>query len=177
MDDFLRVTALLLFGSPILAAYFLVVAALAPRRVARTQAALEASPGRAFVIGLINLVFLATVGLALLSMGESTGGLLALPGIVCMALLAAGVTLGLAGVVQLVGARLVPGRGLLGRGVAGGLAVSLACALPVLGWFLLLPVVAMLGLGAFVVSYLYTPAARSESAAGVAAGMMRGEPS
>ena len=154
MENLLAVSALLLFGSPVVAAYFLVVAALAPARVARTQAALETSPGRSFVVGLVNLVFLGTLSLALLSLSESTGGLLAVPGVVCVALLSIGVTLGLAGVVQLVGARLAPGRAMLGRGVAGGLAVSLGCALPVLGWFLLLPVLAMLGLGAFVVSYL-----------------------
>jgi hypothetical protein len=56
-------------------------------------------------------------------------------------------------VVQLVGERLLPERGHYARVAVGAVAVGLGCALPVAGWFGLLPYVLCLGLGAFAVSF------------------------
>jgi hypothetical protein len=80
---------------------------------------------------------------------------LVVPGTVVLALLIIGLGFGLTGMVLLVGERLAPAHGPTARTVWGALALSLACATPVVGWWALLPYAAVTGLGAFVLSYLY----------------------
>ncbi len=151
-----RLIAALVLGSLSLVAFFLVVSALFPDRVARTRASAENTPGRSFVIGLVNLIFFGAVSLASFALNErGGGGLLAIPGLVALALLCIGVVFGLAGLAGLVGERLAPSQPAVGRTVCGVLALAWAGATPFAGWFLLLPYVSALGLGAFVLSFFY----------------------
>jgi hypothetical protein len=165
MNDVLGLSAAVVLGSLTLTAFFLVVTVLFPRRVARTQRMAAGSPGRAFGVGLINLVFLAAVAFVFFALAGNTGvRFLALSGTVVLGLLLIGLSFGLAGMVQLVGERLAPAQGPTARSMWGALALSLACATPVVGWFALLPYAAITGLGAFVLSYLYG-STRSEASA------------
>jgi hypothetical protein len=59
-------------------------------------------------------------------------------------------TFGLAAVVGLTGERIAPQRSGLARIVLGTVVLSLGCLTPVVGWFGLLPYVACLGVGGFV---------------------------
>ncbi len=69
--------------------------------------------------------------------------------------------LGLAGAVKLIGERLLPERSHHQQMVWGGLATVLGCLTPFIGWFGLFPYVALLGFGAFILSW-FRPAGRTE---------------
>ncbi|GEM_PF-607565 len=134
-----------------LAALLLVLTSLLPDLSRGSQAALTRFPRRAFLIGLVNYLFLGGISLALFQLeGEITDviGLLLL-------LILAGVTLlGLTGTVALLGERLAglssgtvsPAQQL----IRGALAFVLAGLFPVLGWFVLTPVLLLLSFGSAV---------------------------
>jgi hypothetical protein len=154
MTDLTRAAALLLVSSLVLVAFFVTLAALFPERLQRCRSQAARVPGRAFLLGLVNGVFVAAIILALLAVADWTGvQLLALPALLLLALLAGAASLGAGGVVQLVGERLLPERGPVLRQAAGALSVALACATPYLGWFGLLPYITLLGLGSFILSF------------------------
>jgi hypothetical protein len=142
-----------------LVAFFAVIRALFPNRVARTEAAIDAVPGRSFTVGLVNLVFFGAVMLVLFSLAERFhGGGLRLLGVIFLAALSIGVSFGLAGVVQIIGARIKDQAEGLVRTAWGSVLLALACALPFVGWFGLLPFAASLGLGGFILSFFSPPA-------------------
>lgn len=154
MSDITRLIAVALFGAATLAAFFVVLAALFPDRVARTRAAAGRAPGRSFFIGLVNAAFFLALILALQAIGEATGlQLFGIPAVLLLALLSIAALFGLGGVVQLVGERLLPERSHYLRLAAGAVTLGLGCALPFAGWFGLLPYVTVLGLGAFALSF------------------------
>lgn len=156
--DLVRVAALLIYGSLALAAFFVVLPALFPRRISRTQAIAEAMPVRAFVVGLVNLIFGTAVVLALLALAQWTAvQLFGLPALAVLAVMAVSVALGLTGVVQLIGMRLLPERPGPRRTALAALGLSWACTVPFLGWFGLLPFAAALGLGAFILTFFTQP--------------------
>ena len=156
--DILRLAALLVYGSLALVAFFVVLLALFPRRLGRTQAIAEAMPVRAFVVGLVNLIFASAVVLALLALGQWTGiQLFGLPALAVLAVMTAAVAFGLGGVVQLIGLRLLPERPGPRRTAAAALALGWACTVPFIGWFGLLPFVAALGTGAFILTFFTQP--------------------
>jgi hypothetical protein len=153
MMQLLQLTALLVFGSLTLTAFFVVLVALFPRRLARTRAVAEAMPGRSMLVGAINLIFFSAVVIALVALNQWTGArLFVLPALAVLAVLLVAATFGLGGVVQLVGERLLPQSSGMRRTVLGTLTLGWACALPFLGWFGLLPLVVAFGLGAFILS-------------------------
>jgi hypothetical protein len=156
MMELVQLTAALVIGSVMISAFFLVLAALFPNRVARAQAA-AAMPGRSAVVGLVNWIFFAAVVMALLSLAQWTGiQFFAVPALVIMAAVLLAAIFGLAGVVELIGARLLVNSSSVRRTGLGALALGWACALPFVGWFALLPYVLALGLGAFILSLLVT---------------------
>ena len=70
MPDILRLFLVIILLTIGLVAYFLVAGALFPQRVAKTKAGVQSLPGRAFGIGLVNLVFFTVVALVLISVSE-----------------------------------------------------------------------------------------------------------
>jgi hypothetical protein len=163
MNDIFNLAAAVLLGSVVLTAFFLVVGALFPRRVARTHALAGSARGRAFIVGLINFAFFGIVSFMFFVLADNMRlGILAFPGTVVLVLLILGLIFGLAGVVHLVGERLAPDQGPTARALCGALALSLACATPFVGWFVLLPFVGFTGLGAFILSYLHQPTANAD---------------
>ncbi len=157
MDSVIAFPVATLFGSLTLSAFFLVVGALFPGRVARTRAIVDGSPGRAFGIGLVNLLFFSIVSCTFFVLADNMRlPLLALPGTNVLAFIVIGQTFGLAGLVQVIGERLAPTRSAAARTIWGALALCLGCATPIVGWFVLLPFALIMGMGAFVLSFLYT---------------------
>jgi dolichol kinase len=114
-----------------------------------------AAPGRALLIGAVNLLFFGTLALACLGLADSSGvQLLAVPGLALVILMAVALCGGLAAVVEETGARLLPAAdpsSALRRTLLGTTTLTLACALPLVGWFLLLPYLALVGLGACII--------------------------
>lgn len=137
-----------------LAAFFPVLDVFFSRRITRTRRMIEMLPGRSFWLGVANIVFALIVLFALVSLGNALRGagerVLLLIALIILAPLAIGLMLGLAGVVKVVGERLLPEKGALGQMIWATVALTAACGLPFVGWFILLPYICFLGMGAFV---------------------------
>jgi hypothetical protein len=141
-----------------LVAFFAVTAAFFPYRVSRVEGVIQGMPGRSFLVGLVNLIFFGAVMLVFFSLAErfNGGGLRVLGGIFLI-VLSIGVSFGLAGVVQVLGARIRDGAIGLARTAWGTVLLALACGLPFVGWFGLLPYAASLGLGGVILSFFTRP--------------------
>ena len=158
MSDIVRLFLIILLLIAGLAAYFLVVNALFAPRVTRTRSIAQSMPGRSFGIGLVNFLFFAVIALVLFSIAENAGpfirGVLTIPAMIILALLAIALSLGLAGMSNLIGERIFPDLPVWKQTMWGTLCLSLACALPFVGWFLLLPYVGFVGIGAVILGFL-----------------------
>ncbi len=143
-----------------LAALFAAAAALFPVTVEITRRAADDHPGRSFGLGLVNLLFLTGLTLTLLSISQ--GPVLKLLALIVASAGIAALTFGLAAVVGLAGERLAPHRSGLARIVLGTVVLSLGSLTPFVGWFGLLPYVACLGLGGFVLALFRRRTARPE---------------
>jgi hypothetical protein len=163
MSDIVRlllVVILLIIG---LVAYFLVVNALFPQRIAKTKSMIHSMPARSFGIGVVNFVFFVVIAAVLFSAAENAGpflkGILTIPAIVILAALAIVLSIGLAGMSNFVGERIFPAQSPQGdlsawrQTLWGTVCLSLACALPFIGWFLLFPYVGFAGIGAVILGY------------------------
>lgn len=121
-----------------LVALLLVTSAVWPRFTSRARDNLETSPGKTFLVGLINYLFLGAITLVTLNSGPAAVIGVALGGILLL-----GTFLGLPAAASLVGTRL---HALREREttrwneiVGGGTALYLSVLLPVVGWFIVLP--------------------------------------
>jgi hypothetical protein len=161
----LIVLALLTLIALCFTGFMLLLAALLPRVVRRSKQALERSPWRAFFIGLANYLFLGGISLVLLNIEPLAWlGLLIAAGLL-------GVTgLGMSGLASLVGERLArlsggqtqlpPLEGGTEGGISplkqliwGSVVLELASLLPLLGWFLLAPILLMVSFGAAILAW------------------------
>ena len=158
MSDIVRLFLIILVLLAGFAAYFLVLNALFAPRVTKIRSIAQSMPGRSFGIGLVNFLFFAVIALVLLSIAENAGpfirGVLTIPAIVILALLAVALSLGLAGMSGMIGERIFPDLSGWKQTLWGTVCLSLACALPFVGWFLLLPYVGFVGIGAVLLGFL-----------------------
>ena len=158
MPDILRFFLVIILLTIGLVAYLLVAGALFPQRVAKTKGVIHSVPGRAFGIGLVNFVFFMVIALVLMSVSEriSNGfmkGIVVIPALLIFALLSIMLSFGLAGSATLLGERILPDLSLWKQTAWGTVCMTLACALPFVGWFLLLPYVGCVGIGAFILGF------------------------
>jgi hypothetical protein len=157
MSDILYLFIFIILMTIGLVAYFLVANALFPLRLVKTKTIVQTMPARSFGIGLVNFVFFAVIVLVLLSVSENTAGLLkailTMPALLILALLAIVLSFGLAGMSNLIGERIFPDVPVWRQILWGTICLSLACALPFVGWFLLLPYVGFVGIGAVILGF------------------------
>jgi hypothetical protein len=149
MADVWKIVFLILGTQAVMVSYWLLAAALFPRALARARTGYDQRTGPLTAIGLVATLPALLVGGALLQGGPHP--LLKLLGAI---LVSAPVALGLAGSAGLcdrIGAGLpgdadarLPWR----RVLRGGIVLSFAFVLPVLGWFVLLPWTLISGVGA-----------------------------
>lgn len=152
MNEAIALLIVMVIAIACLSAFFSAVGIYFPKWVHGARQAATASPGRAFAIGFVNVLFFGVLGLAFLALADSSGmQFLALPGLLVALLLVVALCLGLAGVVEEAGERLSPALVGLRRTLLGTTVIGLACALPFVGWFLLLPYLSMLGLGGLII--------------------------
>ena len=148
MAEGLQLTIIILFSWGTLAALLVLLPALLPARVARAQQVVQNSPGRSFVVGLVNFLFFGLVA-TIFAQGGDIGGLL---GAIILLVLLAITAVGLSALNQIVQARLYPN----GDGVKVGLktAVILIAGglVPLLGWFVVTPILLLIGLGAGIIA-------------------------
>jgi len=165
MGQGLGLLILTLLSSLCLAALFVVLSVFFPRRVEITQQIAESMPARSFLLGLVNFLFFGALVVVFIALNENLGTeLFQYPALVIMVALSAAQTFGLAGVVQLVGARLTPEGSPLRRTIWGAAALILACLTPFVGWFGMLPYAGLLGLGAFIIGYFHREGASTAEA-------------
>lgn len=140
-----------------LAAYFLVFGALFSNRVAKTQQIIQQLPGRSFWVGLVNFLFFGVIVMLLLAISENAENVIRFilipPAVVITAVLAIILSFGLAGMANLVGERIFPDQSAWRKTLWGTVILAFACALPFVGWFLLLPYVSLTGLGSMIVGF------------------------
>ena len=157
MTDILRIFFIVLLLTTTLAAYFLVIGALFANRVAKTQGVITLTPGRSFGLGMVNFLFFGLTAFVLISVADNTGsfvkGVLILPALVILAFLTALLSLGLTGMVNVLGERLFSDMSLSKRNIWSAVILCFACALPFVGWFLLLPYVGFVGIGASILGF------------------------
>ena len=136
-----------------LVAFFVALKALFPNRVERTGVIADQTPGRAFMVGLVNFAFFGAVALAFFGLGNALGvETINVIAVLVLVFPAIGLAMGLAGIVQLVAEQIAPESLGVRRTAWGTLTLILACSLPVFGWFGLLPYAGLLGMGAFILS-------------------------
>ena len=147
MNEILSIILISLAIEVCLVAYLLTMTALFGRRVEQAGQILESSPWRALLAGVLNFLFFGAIILALNAIDIPLTRLLA---VIVLTALVAVVGIGLAGLVNITGRRLSPGAERLKLAAWGTVTLSLACALPLLGWFVLLPGVLLASLGAVI---------------------------
>ena len=158
MSDIVRLLVIIILLLVGLSAYFLVLNALFAPRLTRTRSIAQSMPARSFGIGLVNFLFFSVIAIVLFSIAENAGsfikGVLSIPGIIILALLALALSFGLAGMSNLIGERIFPDLAPWKQTLWGTICLTLACALPFVGWFLLLPYVGCVGIGAVILGFI-----------------------
>jgi hypothetical protein len=171
MADVWKIVFLILGTQAVMVSYWLLAAALFPEALRRSRASYDQRVGRVTVVGLATAIPSVLIGAALLQQGPHP--LLKLVGAI---LVGAPVALGLvgsAGLCDRVGAGL-PGdadaRFPWRRVFRGGIVLSFAFVLPVIGWFVLLPWTLVSGVGASLGSIRQARVAARQPAAATAPG-------
>ena len=157
MTDILRIFFIVILLTITLAAYFLVIGVLFTSRVTKTQSIINQTPGRAFGLGFVNFFFFGLIAFVMLSLAENAGsfvkGVLTIPALLILAFLSVLLSLGLTGMVNVLGERLFPDMASAKRNIWSAVILCFACALPFVGWFLLLPYVGFVGIGASILGF------------------------
>lgn len=133
-------------GALSLVALFVAMGALFPRQIADVKSKSSDMPGRSFLLGLVNVVFLSVIAAALSGAGDFAQ-LLAL---LLFAILVIGLAFGLAGMAPLIGERLLPESSGVRQTGWGAAIMVVASLTPFIGWFLLFPYLSFRGIGAFL---------------------------
>ncbi len=159
MGDGMGMLTIILAVGVSLAALSAVGGALFPRPVGWTRQAAEGQAARAFLVGLVNAIFVIALAMGAGALGEATGlTFLPIVSVILLAVLVVGATFGLMGMAELIGERLFPTSRPMGQTLGGAAALLLACLAPYVGWFGLLPYAGLRGLGGFILGWLGTRA-------------------
>lgn len=154
MENAFGLVLFILFSSAGLISMLAAVNLLLPAPVQRAREALETSFGRAFLLGLVNGLFILVAGGLLLRLGEGMGGIIGAILILLLLCLALGLVvflaIGLTAFTKLVGERMGAGRSVFGNHLRGSALIVLAGLTPYLGWFVFTPFVLFAGLGAAI---------------------------
>lgn len=157
MNDILRLFFIIILLTIGLAAYFLIIGVLFTNRVTRAQRIINQMPARAIGVGLVNFLFFGVIAMILFSIAENTSGVikvvLTMPALLIAGMMIVLLSFGLTGMVNVVGERILPEHSALKKSVWGSVLLTFACALPFVGWFLLLPYAAFLGFGAVILGF------------------------
>lgn len=158
MSEIFNTTIVCLVLTLLLVPFFIVVAALFPKRTAKTHGILNLMPGRAFAVGLVNGVFFVAVSMVLFIIADRMEeglpkAIFTIPALLITSLLAIMLSFGLGGMVRLIGERVAPSQNQWRQALLGTILLGVGCTVPLVGWFLLLPYVACAGIGAFIASF------------------------
>jgi hypothetical protein len=136
-----------------IAAYCVAMVLFFGRAVTNAELSATLSPWRAFGVGLVNLLFFGTVALLSAGVADSSGiQILAIPALVAVVLVGIGWSIGLSALARVAGVRLLPAANGFQQLAAGAAVLTLASLLPFVGWFILLPYLLFVSLGATIMS-------------------------
>lgn len=151
--QYLGALILIILSTITLIAFFLAVALLFPRRVGLSQQSAEDMPGRSFLLGLINSLFITALIFGFIALAAGTGAkIFHFPAILLLTIYLIGLACGLVGLIQLTGTRLLPKASLNRQRILGALTLILGSLTPLVGWFGLFVYLCLLGLGSFIIS-------------------------
>ncbi|MEW6242528.1 MAG: hypothetical protein AB1564_17135 [Chloroflexota bacterium] len=154
MENALGLVLFILFSGAGLISLLAAVNLLFPVPVQRTREALEASFGRAFLLGLVNGLFILALAALFLRLGEDSGRVVGAFFVLLLLVLVLGLVIflviGLSAFTRLVGERMGAGKNAFASHLRGGALTVLAGLTPYLGWFVFTPVVLFAGLGAAI---------------------------
>lgn len=157
MTDILRLLLIVISLTIALACYFLVIGALFANRVTKTQRVINQLTGRSLAIGFVNFLFFGVIAMLLFSFAENVDGvfrvILTIPALIITILLTVILSFGLAGMVNVIGERVFPEQSAWKKTVWGTIILAFACALPFVGWFLLLPYAGLTGFGSVILGF------------------------
>lgn len=174
MNEAIRFVVVGLAAGVTLVALFLSIGVLFSSKVERARRAAEESPGRSFVIGAINVLFLGVLGIGFSALADGVGAeVLQLPALLFLSVLVILLAFGLTGASLLIGERLFPAAGLFRSRLGGATALTLAALPPFVGWFGFLPYTAFLGSGGFILGLFRGSGAQNEQGAPVDADELR----
>jgi len=153
MNNILGLLFLIVFGGVGLISIFVVINVLLPTFLEQTRMALETSPGRSLLLGLINFLCIGVVDALLIWLAQLASGTKILSGILviigglitsALALLA---FLGLASFADLLGHHIGEPKNEFLAILRGGVLLILAGLTPFIGWFAFTPLMILTALG------------------------------
>ncbi len=157
MNDLYRFVFISLLVAVGITAYLLVIGSTFINRVDKAKNNLSKMPGRSFLLGLVNFLFFGVISLVLILISENAGQvikvILLLPALLIILTFTGLLSLGLAGQTQTIGKYLLPNHSTFQQALWGSIILCLGCALPIAGWFLLLPYTALASFGAIIISF------------------------
>ena len=163
MQDMFGLLFLVIFSAVSLIAFFLAIRLFFPQRVMQVQRAAEEMHSRAFLLGVVNTLFMAAIIIGLLALAENTGsGIISILAILLMVVFVVVLALGLTAVIQMAGIRLMPEANENRRFILGALVIVLGSLTPFIGWFGFFLYVSFLGVGSVIVS-LFSKAKKNKS--------------
>jgi hypothetical protein len=121
------------------------------RRVSRVILVIERIPGRSFLIGLVNSLFVAGIILGIVALADQSGiEMIAVIAVILLALYIYVLTMGLTSMGRIIGERIFPQLDIARQMVFGSIILTLACITPFLGWFGMFPYLGFTGVGGFI---------------------------
>lgn len=156
MTDLISAAILTLLGFVTLTALLTTLTYLIPQRAERARQILQEKPGKAFVIGLVNLLFFGVLA-AVFSQGGEIGGLL---GLIILLTLLGLAFIGLTGLLLLLHHRFYPpheetNHSSLAITIRSSAILMAGLLAPVAGWFILTPIILIAGLGASIMALFH----------------------
>jgi len=150
----------LLLGGLAIVALLATIDLFLPKPVERARQKLDFSPGRSFLVGMVNIIFWFVLLVLWFEWTQYKGG----PGIMTYVIgTALGILLligliipgipGLVAMAGLTGNRYKPSASPLGQDLRGGLLLLLACLTPYVGWFIFTPAILCAAVGAGLLTF------------------------
>lgn len=158
MAEIFGILLLSLAGGAATAALLALLPWLMPEVTEQAQQVLAAAPGRAFAVGLVNVIFFSIIAAVSSQIGQALpgllGGLFGLGAITILWLLLVLAMLGTAGLVLLVQQRVSGPAGKPGPAhyLPSSLLLVAAALAPIAGWFVLAPLALVTGVGAAILA-------------------------
>ena len=157
MPELIRFFVVALFSGWTLMAFLVALGLLMPRFTDLTAQVLRTMPGSSFLLGLVNALSLGIIAVVIFQIGQRIGGLIGglfgLAGLTLTFLLLGLAALGMAGMTWLMHQRLFgDAAASLPTLLRTALILISACFAPIFGWFILVPLVLSISLGATLIA-------------------------